>query len=526
MPGHSTPHGYGWHELPTNRYAGSHASTAALKLLVHPRFPLPTCTRKNWIEEAVLGVVVPFIKLPPGHTPEYEERLLEAQQCTVKVANFLSACAALANSTVYHQFYATNLRPLALPVVRRFAKALGAPGIGHWIGHRQRDIPRPFATAASYDALFRLGCVDGDVKKLTAASVLSFADEIMETFRELLDNFQGQPPAPELWRLLPALRTIAIMPDGWLRRTHGRLPPTRESFERIFNAYLRHELFAFGLNHTDDFQKYRADGTPSGTDYVAFNTTACLARAMIAAIETDKIHPSYGEWIAPHLCLWAEQLKDDKRLPQPARFSYIHQTLSCVLAAMHLQTNRRCIPKTVHMNIFPRVFPNHAFARKTRQGFYVTPFEFEPEWGMKKSSEALFTDFKAACHDFQVGEKQVDLVRGDHTNMGVITENIWRHINESQFIIALCVGANPNVYYEVGVADTLGKPVLLVGRKIGTAPMARGKKPVAARLAGSDFKFDISHVHHAELDVTEFDLHNLKPIVESFLTKVYGRQTP
>ncbi len=171
------------------------------------------------------------------------------------------------------------------------------------------------------------------------------------------------------------------------------------------------------------------------------------------------------------------------------------------------------------MNIFPRVFPHHAFARKVTQGFYVTPFEFSPEWKMKKSSDALFTDFQAACSSFDLDDgRKVQLVRGDHTNMGVITENIWRHINESQFVIALCVGANPNVYYEVGVADTLGKPVLLIGRKMGGR-----KKRGAARLADSDFKFDISHIHHAEFDLDDFDLHALKPIVKAFLAKVFGK---
>lgn len=147
----------------------------------------------------------------------------------------------------------------------------------------------------------------------------------MKAYGGLFADYGGQPPALALWQLLPALRTVSVMHDSWWKDAAGMSPPV--DFERIFNAYLRHELFGFGLNHTDDFQKYRADGTPSGTDYVAFNTTACLARCILGGIETGKIHSSYAEWVAPHLCVWAEQLCQDQ-LPQPARFSYIHQTLT------------------------------------------------------------------------------------------------------------------------------------------------------------------------------------------------------
>jgi len=68
---------------------------------------------------------------------------------------------------------------------------------------------------------------------------------------------------------------------------------------------------------------------------------------------------------------------------------------------------------------------------------------------------------------------------------------IWQHINESAVMIAVCFGANSNVYYEIGVAHTLGKPVLLLGR---------------AGEEKNDIKFDLQGVRYEVLkDILSID---------------------
>jgi len=44
----------------------------------------------------------------------------------------------------------------------------------------------------------------------------------------------------------------------------------------------------------------------------------------------------------------------------------------------------------------------------------------------------------------------------------VITEDIWIALNEARVVLAELTGTNPNVMYELGVAHTLGKPVILL----------------------------------------------------------------
>lgn len=50
--------------------------------------------------------------------------------------------------------------------------------------------------------------------------------------------------------------------------------------------------------------------------------------------------------------------------------------------------------------------------------------------------------------------------RADEKQGRIIMEDVWREINRSEFIIADMTDLNPNVMYELGIVDTVGKPVI------------------------------------------------------------------
>jgi len=56
------------------------------------------------------------------------------------------------------------------------------------------------------------------------------------------------------------------------------------------------------------------------------------------------------------------------------------------------------------------------------------------------------------------------------TSTNIITWDIWEKINRARFIIADLSGKNANVFYEVGVAHTLSKDVILLTRDIEDVP--------------------------------------------------------
>ena len=71
--------------------------------------------------------------------------------------------------------------------------------------------------------------------------------------------------------------------------------------------------------------------------------------------------------------------------------------------------------------------------------------------------------------------------RGDAiVHVGDLGTNVWRAISQAGLIIADVTVKNPNVYYEMGLADALGKPVFLF------------------KQAGKTLPADISGVHYYE----------------------------
>jgi hypothetical protein len=51
-----------------------------------------------------------------------------------------------------------------------------------------------------------------------------------------------------------------------------------------------------------------------------------------------------------------------------------------------------------------------------------------------------------------------------------IIEDIWKTINEASIIISELTGRNPNVFYETGIAHTIGKEVILITQNIEDIP--------------------------------------------------------
>lgn len=51
-----------------------------------------------------------------------------------------------------------------------------------------------------------------------------------------------------------------------------------------------------------------------------------------------------------------------------------------------------------------------------------------------------------------------------------IVRDIWNAIFSADLLIADCTGRNPNVFYEIGIAHAIGKPVILMSQNIEDIP--------------------------------------------------------
>jgi hypothetical protein len=92
--------------------------------------------------------------------------------------------------------------------------------------------------------------------------------------------------------------------------------------------------------------------------------------------------------------------------------------------------------------------------------FIVMPFSFA--W-----SDDVHQTLSASCKALAVQP-----MRGDDVFTPTdILVDIWQSINVADFVIADITGRNPNVLYELGIAHTLAKPVLIISQSAGDIPI-------------------------------------------------------
>jgi len=86
-----------------------------------------------------------------------------------------------------------------------------------------------------------------------------------------------------------------------------------------------------------------------------------------------------------------------------------------------------------------------------------------------------------------------------------VMEDIWVAICEAKVIIADCTGRNPNVFYEIGIAHTIGKPVVLTTQN------------------REDVPFDLRHLRYIEYKYTPPGMQKFEEALNLTLTETLQR---
>jgi hypothetical protein len=86
-----------------------------------------------------------------------------------------------------------------------------------------------------------------------------------------------------------------------------------------------------------------------------------------------------------------------------------------------------------------------------------------------------------------VEKARLTAVRADADIFGTgkIIDQVWRGINAAKVLIAELTARNPNVFYELGLAHALNKPVILISSK------------------ETDVPFDLQHIRVVYCDVND-----------------------
>ena len=89
-----------------------------------------------------------------------------------------------------------------------------------------------------------------------------------------------------------------------------------------------------------------------------------------------------------------------------------------------------------------------------------------------------------------------------------VIDDIWAAIYHSRAVIADCTGRNANVFYEIGLAHTVGKPVILITQ------------------AGDDVPFDLKAIRYIEYTYTPPGMRLFEERLYNTLKEVVGLVTP
>ena len=87
-----------------------------------------------------------------------------------------------------------------------------------------------------------------------------------------------------------------------------------------------------------------------------------------------------------------------------------------------------------------------------------------------------------------------------------IIEDIWRYTNEARMLIAELTGRNPNVFYETGIAHTVGKEVILITQSMDDVP------------------FDLKHLRCVVYEYTPRGMATLEQNLNNTILNVLARR--
>jgi hypothetical protein len=95
----------------------------------------------------------------------------------------------------------------------------------------------------------------------------------------------------------------------------------------------------------------------------------------------------------------------------------------------------------------------------------------------------------------------------DFFTSGSVMDEVWAAIVEARVVIADCTGRNPNVFYEIGIAHTVGKPVLLITQH------------------NEDVPFDLRHIRFLKYSYTPRGMQEFEVILQKMLREtLFGEQ--
>jgi hypothetical protein len=242
----------------------------------------------------------------------------------------------------------------------------------------------------------------------------------------------------------------------------------------------------------DDFevQKFSLQSAPGGSGFYSYHSTLLLTTATLSLMRNSILSIENLHYTLPTVAMVAKRIDETGGYfvsKNELQFWEYYQALNVLGAFLALVEKKNQLQEEQFVLVKPKHFHTHTF--KEEKDLCVVLMPFGPEW-----SEDVFEIF-----DVTVKKKGFRCWRSDvDINDDAIMQTIWDQINRARFIIADCTDRNPNVFYELGIAHTIGKPVFLCAQK------------------RSDYPFDIQNIRSHEYGTLPKQLEALKRKIGAF----------
>ena len=199
-------------------------------------------------------------------------------------------------------------------------------------------------------------------------------------------------------------------------------------------------------------------------DYYHFNASLLGAKTLLRLVGYGQLKQDHIRFAFPIVLRTTENILSNGRYTsdgsqRQARFWEHHQAMTLLAELIELAAKQPDINGVKLMYIEPKHFEKTTFV--VQENLAVVLMPFKPNWSndvfdvIKRTLEAK--SFEAWRSDLSFKDDQ-------------IMQEIWEHINKARFVIADCTGRNSNVFYELGIAHTIGKPVFICAQKRADIP--------------------------------------------------------
>jgi hypothetical protein len=199
-----------------------------------------------------------------------------------------------------------------------------------------------------------------------------------------------------------------------------------------------------------------------------------------------KANGRYGDWSLYRGYSVADFLKGKE--------NYIRVSLTSKLNELQ-EALGFSVSKLIEEYVNPSISINPIFGKPNGNPktdvFVLMPFN--------KDFSPIFDDhIVKICGKMGMECKRADNIFGSNE----IISDIWELIFNSSIVIADCTGRNPNVFYELGIAHTLGKKVIIITQE------------------ANDIPFDISHIRYIKYEYTPRGMKLFEESLQKFIGEV------